>query len=137
MFEQLCPYYMAMGMSYAEFWYKDVKLAEYYRKADEIRTRKRNHELWLQGAYIYEALCDASPLFRLSMKKGMVRPEPYAKEPYPITQAEVDERTARDARAKEERMKAEFAAFVQGMIDRKKPREAHPDSEGDVNVHND
>lgn len=128
---------MAMGMSYAEFWFKDVNLAGYYRKADEIRTQKRNHELWLQGAYIYEALCDASPLFRFSMKKGVVKPEPYAKEPYPITQAEVDERAAREARLKEERMKAEFAAFVQGMIDRKKPPEAPRGSEGDVNVHDD
>ena len=102
-------------MTYDEFWNQDVKLVEVYRKAMELREKRRNQELWLQGMYIYEALCDASPLFRFSMKKGVVKPEPYAKEPYPITAAEVREREERDARAKEERLKAEFAAFAERM----------------------
>ena len=102
-------------MTYDEFWNQDVKLVEVYRKAMELRDKRRNQELWLQGMYIYEALCDASPLFRFSMKKGVVKPEPYAKEPYPITAAEVREREERDARVKEERLKAEFAAFAERM----------------------
>ena len=106
---------MSIGMTYDEFWNQDVKLVEVYRKAMELREKRRNQELWLQGMYIYEALCDASPLFRFSMKKGVVKPEPYAKEPYPITAAEVREREERDARAKEERLKAEFAAFAERM----------------------
>ena len=79
--------------------------------------------------YIYEALCDASPLFRFSMKGGTVKPEPYAKEPYPITEAEVREREAREARLREERMKAEFAAFAEQMR-QKMPGEAHPTEKG-------
>ena len=106
---------MSIGMTYDEFWNQDVKLVEVYRTAMELREKRRNQELWLQGMYIYEALCDASPLFRFSMKKGVVKPEPYAKEPYPITAAEVREREERDARAKEERLKAEFAAFAERM----------------------
>ena len=106
---------MSIGMTYDEFWNQDVKLVEVYRKAMELRDKRRNQELWLQGMYIYEALCDASPLFRFSMKKGVVKPEPYAKEPYPITATEVREREERDARAKEERLKAEFAAFAERM----------------------
>ena len=114
-FEYLCPYYMSIGMSYQEFWYGDVRLVEAYRKAAELRDKRRNQELWLQGMYIYEALCDASPLFRLSMKSGPIKPEPYVKEPYPITEAEVRERAEREARLKEERLKAEFAAFSEHM----------------------
>lgn len=106
---------MSIGMTYDEFWNQDVKLVEVYRKAMELREKRRNQELWLQGMYIYEALCDASPLFRFSMKKGTVKPEPYAKEPYPITATEVREREEREARAKEERLKAEFAAFAERM----------------------
>jgi hypothetical protein len=59
------------------------------------------------------------------MKKGTVKPEPYVKEPYPITAAEVKEREERDARQKEERLKAEFAAFAE-QIRNKMPPEAHP-----------
>lgn len=119
-FEQLCPYYMSIGMTYDEFWYKDVKLAEYYRKAEELRVQRKNQEAWLQGMYIYEALCDASPLFRFTMKKGTIKPEPYAKEPYPITEKEVEQRKERDAKLKEERLRAEFELFVQRMVERRK-----------------
>ena len=120
---------MSIGMSYDEFWNQDVGLVEVYRKANELRDKRRNQELWLQGMYIYEALCDVSPLFRLSMKKGVVKPEPYVKEPYPITEDEVKAREEREARKKEERLKAEFAQFVEQMR-RKMPLEAHPETMG-------
>lgn len=104
---------MSIGMTYQEFWYEDVRLVEAYRKAAELRDQRRNQELWLQGMYFYEALCDASPLFRFSVKGGTIKPEPYVKEPYPITQAEVRERQEREARLKEEKLKAQFAAFAE------------------------
>lgn len=123
-FEQLCPYYMSIGMSYDEFWNQDVSMVKAYRKANELQDKRRNFELWLQGMYVYEALCDASALFRFSMKKGTVKPEPYVKEPYPITAAEVREREEREARKKEERLKAEFAAFAERMR-KKMSQETH------------
>ena len=116
-------------MTYDEFWNQDVSLVEVYREANELRDRKRNQELWLQGMYIYEALCDVSPLFRFSTKSGTIKPEPYAKEPYPITASEVREREEREAKLKEERLKAEFAAFAERMR-RKMPSEAHPTEKG-------
>ena len=118
-FEQLCPYYMSIGMSYDEFWNGDVSMVKAYRKAYELQEKRRNQELWLQGMYFYEALCDASPLFRFSMKKGIVRPEPYLKEPYPITSAELREREEREAKLREERIKAGFAAFAERMRQKK------------------
>ena len=114
-FEQLCPYYMSIGMSYDDFWSGDVEMVKAYRKANELRDRRHNQDMWLQGRYFYDALCAASPLFRFTMKKGMIKPEPYTSEPYPITEAELREREEREARAKEERLKAEFTAFVERM----------------------
>lgn len=125
MFTQLCPYYMSIGMSYDDFWNGDVKMVKAYRKAYELREKRRNQELWLQGMYFYEALCDASPLFRFSMKKGVIKPEPYVKEPYPITEADVRDREEREARKKEERLKAEFAAFAE-RVRNKMSQETHP-----------
>lgn len=121
---------MSIGMSYDEFWNGDVSMVIAYRKANELRDKRRNFELWLQGMYVYEALCDASPLFRFSMKKGIVKPEPYTKEPYPITPAEVRELEERKAKDREERLKAEFAAFAERMRN-KMPQEAHPREGGD------
>ena len=113
-------------MTYEQFWYGDVSMAKAYREADELREKRRNFELWLQGSYIYEALCDVSPLFRFSMKKGSVKPEPYVKEPYPITVAEVRERKEREAREREERLKAYFTAFAERMREKMSP-ETHPE----------
>ena len=106
---------MSIGMPYEAFWDGDVDMVKMYREAAELQDKRRNQELWLQGMYIYEALCDVSPLFRLSMKKGVIKPEPYAKEPYPITASEVREREEREARKKEERLKAEFARFAEQL----------------------
>lgn len=116
---------MSIGMTYSEFWDGSVDLVRAYRKADELRRRRENETLWLQGMYIYEALCDASPLFRTSFGKRSIKPEPYCKEPYPITATEIREREEREARLKQERIKAEFEAFV-GRMRTKMPDEAHP-----------
>lgn len=127
---------MSIGMSYDEFWNQDVALVRAYRKADELRRRRQNEALWLQGMYIYEALCDAAPIFHAFAKKG-TKPNPYAKEPYAITESEIRERKVREAREKEERMKAEFAAFVASMR-QKMPVEAHPGTKGgEVNEYHD
>lgn len=120
-FKQLCPYYMSIGMSYDDFWNGDVSMVEVYRKADELRLKQRNYELWLQGMYVYEALCDASPLFRFSLKGGTIKPEHYVKEPYPITPLEAQEREEREAKAREERLKAEFARFAEQMKKKMSP----------------
>ena len=106
---------MSIGMPYDDFWNGDVEMVKAYRKACELRDRRNNQDMWLQGRYFYDALCAASPLYRFTMKKGMIKPEPYTKEPYPTTEAELREREEREAKAKEERLIAEFTAFVERM----------------------
>lgn len=119
---------MSIGMTYDEFWHGDVNMVRAYRKAQELRDKRKNQELWLQGMYVYEAICDVAPILHAFAKKG-TKPEPYAKEPYPITEADVREREEREARIRQERIKAEFAAFAERMR-KKMPKEAHPDSKG-------
>ncbi len=116
---------MSIGMSYDEFWNGDVSMVEAYREANELRDKRRNQELWLQGLYIYEALCDASALFRFTTKKT-VKPEPYLKEPFPITRREVLEREERKRREEEERFRAEFALYVERLRAKKMSQETLP-----------
>lgn len=122
---------MSIGMSYDEFWNGDVSIVEAYRKADELRLKQRNYELWLQGMYVYEALCDASPLFRFTMK-GSVKPERYVKEPFPVTPLEAQEREEREMKAREERFKAEFALFAERVKKKMSPETYNEDGKGDV-----
>ena len=82
-FEALCGYYMSIGMSYHDYWDGDSCMTKYYREASELQLEQRNTELWLQGAYIYEALLDVHPVFNALSKKKT--PIAYRSEPIPIT----------------------------------------------------
>ena len=84
-FYEQFPYYLAIGMTPEQYWDGDPMLAKYYRKADAIRLERMNQEKWLQGMYIYEAICDASPILQAFAKKG-TKPHPYADKPYALTE---------------------------------------------------
>ena len=84
-FEELCPQYMSMGMTYYEYWDGDCCMAKAYRETDELNRERENYSLWLQGVYIYEALLDASPALNALSKKR--QPYPYRNTPIPLTEA--------------------------------------------------
>lgn len=73
-----------------QYWDGDPLLAKYYRKADELKRQRKNQELWLQGMYIYEALCDVAPILQAFAKRG-TKPAPYSDHPYSLTVKEREE----------------------------------------------
>lgn len=83
-FHRLCPYYLSIGMSYDMYWNGDVSAAVDYRKAEEYRIKRRNEEMWMQGLYVYNAICSVSPVLHAFAKSG-TKPQPYMSEPFPIT----------------------------------------------------
>ena len=89
-FEKICPYFISIGMSYEQFWYEDVEIAQTFLKAFEIKEKRRAIErkwtLWEQGLYIYEALCDVSPILRAFSK--VKKPLQYPTKPYDIEELE-------------------------------------------------
>lgn len=88
-FEELFPYYLSLGMTEEQYWDKDCRLVIFYRKAEELRTSRKNQEMWLQGAYFYEALYRVSPLLHAFAKKG-TKPAPYLAEPFAITEKQAE-----------------------------------------------
>ncbi len=102
-----CPVYMAMGMTYEQFWDQDVFLVKAFREADSIRRRRRNEELWLEGVYMAEAL--SATVGNMFSKGNKYQ---YPPEPIPITAEEQKARREREEKAKMERMKAAFTARV-------------------------
>lgn len=80
-FEKMCPIYMGYGMSYDEFWYKSPYRAKFYLESYKQKIRQHDENMWVQGMYIYEALCDVSPVLHAFSKKG-TKPLPYSKKPY-------------------------------------------------------
>lgn len=87
-FYEVFPYYLSIGMTYEQFWEGDPILAKCYREADEIKAERKNQELWLQGMYIYEALCDVSPVLHAFAKRG-TKANPYSERPYAITEKQI------------------------------------------------
>ena len=131
-FEEACPHYLAMGMTYEQFWDGDTKAHRIFREAEKIRLQKRNQELWLQGMYIYEALVDITPYLK-AFSKG--RPKPYPKEPYDLFEEERKAREEREARERYERIKANMAAFAKRYEEqRKKQQENSEKQEVDGNA---
>ena len=109
-FKEAFPYYLSIGMSYEEFWYGDVMLTKDYQKAQELRDERKNQELWIQGMYIYEALCAVSAVIpRLS--KRPVKPGPYAERPYPL-KAEKKRNAEEIAKREMEKMKRKMDIFA-------------------------
>lgn len=71
-------------MTYDQFWNQDVCLVKAYREAGKIKRDLRNQDLWLQGAYIYEAILDAAPVLRFSLNRKPPKPIPYRDQPIDI-----------------------------------------------------
>lgn len=104
-FDELFPAYLAMGMTWTQFWIDEPELAVAYRKAEAIRKRRKNEELWLEGVYVAEAL---SATVGNMFSKG--QKHQYPAEPFPLTADEQQERREREEKARMERMKAAFIA---------------------------
>lgn len=102
-FYEAFPFYLSIGMTPEQYWDGDSMLAHYYRKAEEMRQKRKNEELWLQGMYFYEALCDVSPIFHAFAKRG-TKANPYPDHPYSISNK--DREAEKERKEKLEREKA-------------------------------
>lgn len=87
-FHEQFPHYLVIGMSYDQYWNDDPMLVRDYTKADRLRQKRFDEQCWLQGAYIYEALLRASPVFHDFVKSG-TKAHPYLEQPYTIKAEEV------------------------------------------------
>lgn len=105
LFEKQCPIYMSYGMSYDEFWHGDVYRTKFYREAYKIKVRQKDEQLWMQGMYIYEALCDVSPILHAFSKKG-TKPLQYSNKPYLARSESGELEKETEQSAENERLKA-------------------------------
>lgn len=112
-FENVFPYYLAIGMSYDEFWFCEPSRVIAYRRADEIKKRRMNEQLWLNGIYMSEAL--ASTVGSMFSKQKYY----YPSEPKPITMDEIKARQEREQKAKMDQIKARFTARALNINARK------------------
>lgn len=112
LFQKHLPFYIAIGMSAAEYYDGDCTLVKAYREADKIQKERRNQEIWLQGLYFYEALIDVAPILVAFPEKG-AKPGRFPEEPFPLTEKEAREQKERKDRRKLMEMRERMRAFAQ------------------------
>ena len=112
-FEECFPFYLAIGMSYGQYWEGDPKLAQYYRKAYLLRQEEMNHNAWLQGMYIYDAVSTALHNALRGMAKNPPPARDYAKAPYELFKKEKTE-AERQLEIKREQEKA--ALWMESLV---------------------
>lgn len=112
-FEEMCPIYMGYGMSYDEFWYKSPYRAKFYIDAYKRKIKQQDEYMWMQGMYIYEALCKVSPILHAFSKKG-TKPLPYSEKPYLYNNESLETEKEKEQQKKNEQLlvKLHFKKWV-------------------------
>lgn len=116
-FNELCPIFMSYGMSYNDFWYGDITMTTFYLKAHKLKLKEKDAEFWKQGMYIYEAICDCSPILHPFSKA--TKPLPYPEKPYSVKKEEEEQITKQQI--ENERLKAQIWMnnWIRGMNKKK------------------
>lgn len=102
-------------MSSEEYWNGDAELPKAYRKAFKMKQENVNHEAWLHGLYVYDAVVSA--MTRLSDKKSSHKD--YATKPYSFTREDVEkekEEKKIEAEAQAEVWMKSWVSATQGMF---------------------
>lgn len=102
LFQELFPSFLAIGMTYDQFFNDDVYLVKYYINAEILKNKKKNEEMWLQGLYIYNALTVVN--FNINKKKHEKQMN-YPSKPYDLRNEDIQK--SKELRKKEEQAKAE------------------------------
>lgn len=101
--------YLAIGMSYDQFWRGDPELVIYYRKADELRQKRANQEAWLNGLYVYDAL--ATTVYNMNRKKNQ-KQKSYMAQPIDFSLEHTQENE--EQRVENEKLKAQL--WMQNLV---------------------
>lgn len=96
-FEEQCPYFMSIGMTYDEFWYGEPERARYYRDSHILKCKSRNQELWLQGMYLIHSITVAL--------------DPKGKAKYPEKPFDIFPKTEAEKKAEAERERRKVIDF--------------------------
>jgi hypothetical protein len=107
--DEQCPFYMSIGVPRHEYWHGDYTQLADYRKAHELRRERANHDAWLQGAYIYDALCAVSPVLNAFAKRG-TKPMPYHDKPYSVASENLNNKVSESTSNKTEKELQEIQA---------------------------
>jgi hypothetical protein len=94
-FEECFSFYLSIGMTYEQYWDGDNELPRYYRKAEKMRQEQNNHNAWLNGLYVFDAVMSAMS----HMNKNKSDHKNYAEKPYDFTPKKEENKVEAEAQA--------------------------------------
>ena len=100
------PYYLSLGCSYSEYWDAPAYVFAGYLEAELYRREQQNHNAWLHGLYVYNAV-SSSLAIAFWDKKGK-KPEDYLQYPIAFTEREKE-------MEKQRRIEATLKFFKEGQ----------------------
>ena len=112
------PEYLAMGMTYDQFWKEDCMLVIPYREAYRIRQEEMNRMAWLQGLYMYRAL-QSTPIIVHGFARRDVKIEPYPAKPLEFRKQSTERKDEEAKRISEHIRRSMMAFIAQQQADRK------------------
>lgn len=112
----LCKYYMAMGVSWDEYWYGDYCKLKFYEANYYNQKELKNQELWLEGFYSYLAV--STSLSQMFNPQANAR---YPEKPIEFTAGKTKTAEEKQKEAMK-RMQAQLEAQIQQW------RAEHPDA---------
>ena len=71
-FRKVFPRYLAIGMSYEEYWEKESWLVKSYREAQKEKRTEKDYYAWLNGIYVLKALQTGVPVILNGIAKQVV-----------------------------------------------------------------
>lgn len=120
---ELCPVYMAIGMTYDQFWNRHTKVHKAYRNAFDIKRKNDEWARHRQGAYFMQALIVGLSGF----SKDKTHQEKYPAEPWPLTEKEANELQEEKERKGYEMALAQRRAEIQRRTEEMEQKEARMD----------
>lgn len=117
-FDELLPHYMAMGMTYADYWDGEIGMKTAYRRAFRIRmeneARIADRDNWYMGQYIISALNSVVLVVPgVNAKPGVTMPD-YIEKPI-MEIAEEKKKAEVKKQHEEDQMKLAMAMFQAGI----------------------
>ena len=111
-FDECFPFYLSIGMTAEEYWHGDPSLPRAFRKAYKLKQEQINHDAWLHGLYVYDAVASVVSCF----SKNTSSHHQYATEPYSFSATKTEEEKKIEAEAQAEVWMKTWAKATQKMF---------------------
>lgn len=98
--DELCPYYLSLGMTWDKFWHGDYTHCKFYERAQEIRNDRQNAMMLMQGVYVLRCFDSYAEVIHGKQKAKI---KPYSLELIPLTDQQAVELKKRKEREKREK----------------------------------